>query len=98
MQKTEEVLSNIHLAFNRRDSLPDAGGVLYLFRQMPTPAIRTIFSQLINNNNIQHIFYQAEYEPQLAAICDSTGWCPLDPDAQLIISNTVSRQQACSGA
>src|ERR1700677_5078106 len=77
-QHTREVMSNIHLSFIRRDNLPDAAGVHYLYRRVPHPAIRTVLSEPIDQiNNYNHIFYQAEYEPQLASICDANGWCPL---------------------
>jgi hypothetical protein len=97
-QHTEEVLSDIHLAFLRRDTLPDAGGLIILYRPTPSPALRLIFSEPIDqlsDTNFEHMFYQAEYLPERAAICDADYWCPLDADISLVVGSTQSRTQAC---
>jgi len=92
---TEEVLSTIHLTYVRRDDLPDAGGVIYLYRPLPVPASRVLLSQPIDEFSSEHIFYQAEYLPERAAICDADYFCPLAAIALLDTNNSGTRVQAC---
>jgi hypothetical protein len=88
---TENMLSLAHLAHLRLDTLPDAGGFLIEVRNGTVPSLRFLFHEAFDPlTNFNQFFYQAEYLPELAAICDANGWCPADKYSALIANDVVS--------
>jgi len=85
---TEVTLSVMKQMFYDKKEVTTSAGFVLEYRDKPEPSVRLLNHDPGHANVDQHTIYQAEYLPELKAICPDN-WCPLDAFTKLVTGTTI---------
>uniref|UniRef100_A0A914VCX2 Uncharacterized protein n=1 Tax=Plectus sambesii TaxID=2011161 RepID=A0A914VCX2_9BILA len=86
---TEVTLSVMKQMFYDKKEVTTSAGFVLEFRDKPAPSVRLLNHDPGHINVDEHTIYQADYLPELKAICPDN-WCPLDAFTKLVSATTIS--------
>jgi prostatic aicd phosphatase len=85
---TEVTLSVMKQMFYDKKEVTTSAGFVLEYRDKPAPSVRLLNHDPGHTNVDEHTIYQANYLPELKAICPDN-WCPLDAFTKLVTGTTI---------